>query len=294
MPTSFIDSPFTTKAEYDAWVAAGADESATGSSGNNMACVACVGAPCLAPNLVAGKATGAYPPWHPVAKSAKSRQTGLMVLNSLTGEKVPFVPREGNRVNWYTCGPTVYDACHMGHARAYVTMDIMRRILEDYFNYEVFLQVNVTDIDDKIILRARRNKLIADYVASGKSLEQAKKDVTSAANAFETKLLAKLQKLQKPLDSRREEEERKELLAQQEHKVCVGPARAASAVAAAAAAPSAAVRMSAAATAPLSALLQQRLPPHPAHASLPPRLLRRALPRRLRRSSRARRRSMRW
>lgn len=184
-------------------------------------CAECVlpGGIKLAPNLTAGGPTGSYPPWHPVAKAAKSRNTGLMVLNSLTGEKVPFVPRNGNRVNWYTCGPTVYDACHMGHARAYVTMDIMRRIMEDYFNYEVFLQVNVTDIDDKIILRARRNKLVADYAASGKGIDQVKADATSAANAFEAKLLAKLKKLETPLESRREEEERKELLAQQQHKV---------------------------------------------------------------------------
>ena len=45
-----------------------------------------------------------------------------------------------HQVSWYTCGPTVYDACHMGHARAYLTMDILRRLLEDYFGYEVFLQ----------------------------------------------------------------------------------------------------------------------------------------------------------
>ena len=50
------------------------------------------------------------------------------------------MPKEGNKVSWYTCGPTVYDACHMGHARAYLTMDILRRLLEDYFGYEVFMQ----------------------------------------------------------------------------------------------------------------------------------------------------------
>jgi cysteinyl-tRNA synthetase len=66
--------------------------------------------------------------------------TGLRVHNSLTSEKELFVPKEGNKVSWYTCGPTVYDACHMGHARAYLTMDILRRLLEDYFGYEVFMQ----------------------------------------------------------------------------------------------------------------------------------------------------------
>jgi hypothetical protein len=57
-----------------------------------------------------------------------------MVHNSLTDSLVPFVPATGGRrVLWYTCGPTVYDSCHMGHARAYLTFDILRRIMEDYF-----------------------------------------------------------------------------------------------------------------------------------------------------------------
>lgn len=57
----------------------------------------------------------------------------LQVHNSLTGQVEEFRPAHGNQVLWYTCGPTVYDACHMGHARAYLTLDILRRILEDYF-----------------------------------------------------------------------------------------------------------------------------------------------------------------
>ncbi|CAO3675721.1 unnamed protein product [Umbelopsis ramanniana] len=65
----------------------------------------------------------------------------------------------GRRVTWYNCGPTVYDASHMGHARTYLTMDIIRRILEDYFKYDVLFVQNVTDIDDKIILRARQGHL---------------------------------------------------------------------------------------------------------------------------------------
>jgi cysteinyl-tRNA synthetase len=48
----------------------------------------------------------------------------------------------------------------MGHARAYLTFDILRRIMEDYFGYDVTYHVNITDIDDKIILRARRNHLV--------------------------------------------------------------------------------------------------------------------------------------
>ena len=68
---------------------------------------------------------------------------GLKVNNSLTGpagaakrgDLTPFVPAKGKKVLWYTCGPTVYDSCHMGHARAYLTFDILRRIVEDYFGY---------------------------------------------------------------------------------------------------------------------------------------------------------------
>jgi cysteinyl-tRNA synthetase len=86
------------------------------------------------------------------------------VNNSLIpGKRVPFAPREGNKVLWYTCGPTVYDVAHMGHARAYLTFDILRRILEDYFNYEVVYQMNITDIDDKIIVRARRTELLRRF-----------------------------------------------------------------------------------------------------------------------------------
>lgn len=80
--------------------------------------------------------------------------SGLKVNNSLSGSKVGFVPHNGNVVNWYGCGPTVYDAAHMGHARNYVSFDILRRVMEDYFGYEVNMCMNITDIDDKIIQKA--------------------------------------------------------------------------------------------------------------------------------------------
>jgi cysteinyl-tRNA synthetase len=78
---------------------------------------------------------------------------GLKVNNSLTNQLDPFVPMNGNNVTWYMCGPTVYDVSHVGHARAYLTFDIVRRIMEDYFKYKVFLVMNITDVDDKIIKR---------------------------------------------------------------------------------------------------------------------------------------------
>ena len=91
----------------------------------------------------------------------------LTLYNSLLDEKVPFVPRGGpdsKAVTWYCCGPTVYDVAHIGHARNYVTFDIVRRVLEDYFGYNVTYIMNVTDVDDKIILRARRNHLVAQFL----------------------------------------------------------------------------------------------------------------------------------
>eukprot|EP00494_Astrolonche_serrata_P005870 UN05887 len=71
-----------------------------------------------------------FPKW--TQPSGKRGQ--LNVLNSLVPDrKVPFIPENGNTVNWYQCGPTTYAPSHLGHARAYITFDIMRRLLQDYF-----------------------------------------------------------------------------------------------------------------------------------------------------------------
>ncbi|KAG9220464.1 hypothetical protein CCMSSC00406_0003920 [Pleurotus cornucopiae] len=101
------------------------------------------------------------PPWSP-PEPQKPIPT-LKVYNSLTRTKTEFIPRDGNHVKWYNCGPTVYDASHMGHARNYVTQDVLRRIITDYFGYDVHFVMNVTDIDDKIILRARQNYLFDKF-----------------------------------------------------------------------------------------------------------------------------------
>lgn len=63
------------------------------------------------------------------------------------------IPSRNLQVTLYICGPTVYDSAHMGHARAYVSFDIIRRVLEDYFRLPLLYVMNVTDIDDKIIKR---------------------------------------------------------------------------------------------------------------------------------------------
>ncbi|TEY86575.1 hypothetical protein BOTCAL_0006g00550 [Botryotinia calthae] len=85
----------------------------------------------------------------------------LKVHNSLKpGGPVPFVPIEKGKVSWYVCGPTVYDHSHLGHARNYVSTDIIRRIMKDYFGFDLNFVMNITDVDDKIILKARRQKLL--------------------------------------------------------------------------------------------------------------------------------------
>ena len=78
----------------------------------------------------------------------------LKIWNSLTRSKTAFVPidRHGKKVTWYACGPTVYDDSHLGHARTYLTSDIIRRIMRDYFQFDVRYVMNVTDVDDKVSL----------------------------------------------------------------------------------------------------------------------------------------------
>eukprot|EP00796_Vickermania_ingenoplastis_P012121 gene12121-8344_t len=125
-----------------------------------------------------------HPAWHPPEATPAAAAPSLQLLNSLTETVEPFHPANPRMVTWYTCGPTVYDDAHMGHARAYLTFDILRRVLEDYFGYPVLYQMNITDIDDKIIQRARVNKLWDDFTAA---LE---KDSTPAAAMEKLKTIA--------------------------------------------------------------------------------------------------------
>ncbi len=79
----------------------------------------------------------------------------LMLYDTLRREEVAFVPVEPGRVGMYVCGPTVQGDAHVGHGRAAVVFDVLRRYLVAS-GYAVRFVQNVTDIDDKIILRARR------------------------------------------------------------------------------------------------------------------------------------------
>ena len=86
----------------------------------------------------------------------------LIIYNALSGRCEPF-PRATcatpNVLKWYACGPTVYDKAHLGHARAYVSQDILRRVAERIGGYKVQLVMGVTDVDDKIIQRAQEQQM---------------------------------------------------------------------------------------------------------------------------------------
>lgn len=106
-------------------------------------------------------------------------QTEVSIYNPITKCKVPLILKTKNILNWYICGPTVYDSAHIGHATTYIKSDIIRRILSDYFNIDVLLIMGITDIDDKIIRRS---------IESGKDFE-------ALSRHFETEFFADMNKL---------------------------------------------------------------------------------------------------
>ncbi|MCC3467978.1 MAG: cysteine--tRNA ligase [Microcoleus sp. PH2017_06_SFM_O_A] len=88
----------------------------------------------------------------------------LTLYNSLTRRESPFDPIEPSKVRMYCCGVTVYDYCHVGHARAYIVWDMVRRYLM-WRGYSVRYVQNFTDIDDKILDRARETNSTMEAVA---------------------------------------------------------------------------------------------------------------------------------
>jgi cysteinyl-tRNA synthetase len=105
--------------------------------------------------------------------------TGIKIFSCKAKRKVPLVLKNPIYSSWYTCGPTTYDSAHIGHASTYVRIDIIQRILRDYFKVNLVTAMNVTNIDDKIIKR---------------SLE-VKKDWQLLASEYETEFWEDLNKL---------------------------------------------------------------------------------------------------
>jgi cysteinyl-tRNA synthetase len=88
----------------------------------------------------------------------------LKIYNSLTKKKEEFIPLQEGKVKMYVCGVTVYDRCHIGHARAAIVFDIINRFLR-YRGYEVTYVRNYTDVDDKIIQRANQEGVSCQEIA---------------------------------------------------------------------------------------------------------------------------------
>ncbi|MGD8812133.1 MAG: cysteine--tRNA ligase [Thioalkalispiraceae bacterium] len=103
----------------------------------------------------------------------------LQIHNNLTKQKAPFTPIDANNVRMYVCGMTVYDMCHIGHARVLVVFDVVYRYLcEIYGKDKVTYIRNITDIDDKIIARANENREDFNQL-TGRFIEEMNKDATA-------------------------------------------------------------------------------------------------------------------
>jgi cysteinyl-tRNA synthetase len=89
---------------------------------------------------------------------------GLRIFNTLTRQTEPFVPRRSGRVGMYVCGVTVYDLCHIGHARSAIVFDVIQRYLRAS-GYDLTFVKNFTDVDDKIITRANAEGVSATALA---------------------------------------------------------------------------------------------------------------------------------
>lgn len=77
--------------------------------------------------------------------------TGIYLYNCVANQRVPVILNDPHVATWYSCGPTVYDSAHIGHASCYVKLDILQRILKSFFNIKLVTAMGITDIDDKII-----------------------------------------------------------------------------------------------------------------------------------------------
>lgn len=89
----------------------------------------------------------------------------IQIYNSLTRKKEPFTPINDNHINMYVCGMTVYDYCHIGHARSLVAFDMVNRYFR-HRGYSMKFVRNITDIDDKIIARANERGITIQALTS--------------------------------------------------------------------------------------------------------------------------------
>ncbi|HIF9249423.1 TPA: cysteine--tRNA ligase [Photobacterium damselae] len=121
----------------------------------------------------------------------------LKIYNSLTRQKEEFKPIHPGKVGMYVCGVTIYDLCHIGHGRTFVSFDVVSRYLR-YLGYDLTFVRNITDIDDKIIKRAAENgetcdslteRLIGEMHADFDTLGMKRPDVEPRATAFISEII---------------------------------------------------------------------------------------------------------
>jgi cysteinyl-tRNA synthetase len=129
-----------------------------------------------------------------------------MLFNSLTRSKVRFIPRDGKTVTWYQCGPTVYAESHLGHARTYVSLDIIRRIMKEFLGYNLILCQNITDIDDKIIIRSSERHMDfralatmyeAEFVEDMQALGVQLPDITTRVSEYVPEIVQYIEDLER-------------------------------------------------------------------------------------------------
>ncbi|MGL6312541.1 cysteine--tRNA ligase [Vibrio sp. WXL103] len=127
----------------------------------------------------------------------------LKIYNSLTRQKEQFKPIEAGKVGMYVCGVTIYDLCHIGHGRTFVSFDVVSRYLR-YLGYDLNFVRNITDIDDKIIKRAAENgescealteRLIAEMHADFDALNMARPNVEPRATQYIQEIIDLVEKL---------------------------------------------------------------------------------------------------
>ena len=128
----------------------------------------------------------------------------LKIYNTLSNSIEEFIPTEENKVKMYVCGPTVYDKAHLGHARCYITWDVLYRYLK-FLGYDVTYCRNVTDVDDKILKKADAQgvepSVITDtyyksFMNSMKDLNVLKPDVEPRATKTIGEMIAMIKKLE--------------------------------------------------------------------------------------------------
>ena len=127
----------------------------------------------------------------------------MRLYNSFTDKTEEFKPIEPNKVKMYVCGPTVYDYAHLGHARCYITWDVLYRYLK-FKGYDVTYCRNVTDVDDKILKKAEKEGKTPEevstywYKAFSKSME-ALNTLKPDIEPFATKTLGEMISIVKDL-----------------------------------------------------------------------------------------------